>query len=204
MVRDQLERRGIRDAAVLDAMRRIAREDFVPPGLRKEAYDDRALPADCGQTISQPYMVARMTELLGVKADDRVLEIGTGTGYQAAVLAMLGAHVYTVERHEPLSRAAGARLRALGLTRVEYRVGDGSLGWPEAAPFNGIVVTAGAPAEPARLGEQLTLGGRLVVPIGGTDSQVLVRITRTPEGFEREELLACRFVKLVGEGGWPG
>lgn len=202
MVRDQLARRGVCDEAVLNAMGRIAREAFVPPGLRKDAYEDRALPVDCGQTISQPYMVAQMTEWLAVKADDRVLEIGTGTGYQTAVLAMLGARVYTIERHEPLSRAARERLAAMGLTRVEYRVGDGSMGWSEAALFDGIVVTAGAPDVPEALRGQLAAGGRLVAPVGGLDSQTLVRITRTVGGFDQENLLACRFVKLVGEGGW--
>lgn len=202
MVQRQLAARGICGQAVLDAMGRIPRELFVPPELADQAYEDRALPIECGQTISQPYMVARMTELLEIAAGDRVLEIGTGTGYQTAVLAMIGADVYTIERQPALSQAAAQRLEALGLSRVHLRVGDGSLGWPEAAPFQGIVMTAGAPDVPPALLDQLALGGRLVAPIGGLDSQMLIRIERTAEGFDRKDILPCRFVKLIGQGGW--
>jgi len=202
MAVEQLEHRGIRDPGVLAAMRRIPRERFVLPAYDAQAYADTALAIDCGQTISQPYMVARMTELLELTPAARVLEIGTGTGYQTAVLACLARQVYTIEWHLKLMTQASERLRLLGLSNVTYRCADGSLGWPEEAPFEGIIVTAGAPDVPDALCEQLKVGGRLVIPIGGPWDQTLVRVVRTDSGYEREEHLRCRFVKLMGAGGW--
>jgi protein-L-isoaspartate(D-aspartate) O-methyltransferase len=206
MVERQLRSREIADARVLEVMGRVPREAFVSgPGRRRpeEAYRDSALPVGRGQTLSQPYMVARMTEALMPSEDDRLLEIGTGTGYQTAVLAHLVAEVWSVERDPVLAEEARERLDHLGLLdRVRLRVGDGSLGWPEGAPFDGILVTAGAPDVPNALKEQLVDGGRLVVPVGPRESQVLLRITRRGDEFEAESLLECRFVPLVGEGGW--
>lgn len=203
MVAQQLQRRGIRDRRVLDAMASVRREAFVPRDPRESAYDDRALPIDEGQTISQPYIVARMTELLEVKAGDRVLEIGTGSGYQAAVLATLGARVVSIERHEALARAAGAALRAEGFEDVEVRIGDGSVGDPGGAPWDGIIVTAGAPDVPATLREQLAIGGRLVIPVGSRREQELVVVERRSarEWRDRSDGPVV-FVPLVGEGGW--
>jgi len=202
MVREQLETRGIRDTRVLDAMRRIPRERFVPEHLRERAYDDAALPVECGQTISQPHMVAKMTELLELTGTERVLEVGTGTGYQTAILALLAGHVYTVEWHLPLLTAASRRLDELGLTNVTCRCGDGSQGWPEEAPFDAILVAAGAPDVPDALREQLAVGGRLVIPVGPPAEQVLVRVVRADDGFEQQTLFPCRFVKLLGREGW--
>ncbi len=202
MIRVQIEQRGVRSDSVLDAMRGIPREFFVPPAISDNAYRDAALPIDCEQTISQPYMVARMTELLELKRTDRVLEIGTGSGYQTALLALLAKHVYTVEWHLKLMTAASDRLAALGQHNITFRCGDGSIGWDEHAPYDAIIVTAGAPSVPGQLQEQLAPGGRLVIPVGGPGNQTLERIIRTTEGFRRENHLSCRFVKLVGEEGW--
>ncbi len=202
MIADQLQGRGIRSVTVLDAMRRIPREQFVPDVCAGEAYADSALAIDCGQTISQPYMVARMTELLELQAHSRVLEIGTGSGYQTAVLATLAGHVYTIEWHADLMNRAAARLAALGLTNVTYRCGDGSMGWPEYAPFEAIIVTAGAPEIPPALVGQLAPSGRLVVPVGGPSVQTLVRVVQTADGPRRDEIFQCRFVKLLGAAGW--
>jgi len=202
MVAEQLEARGIADQAVLAAMRRIPRERFVPDHQRAYAYSDGALPIECGQTISQPYMVARMTELLSPRREHVVLEVGTGSGYQTAVLACLVRHVYTVEWHLKLMNQAARRLAELGLTNVTYRCADGSVGWPERAPFDGILVTAGAPDVPAVLCDQLALGGRLVIPIGPTGEQTLVCLERQPQGLKRDEVMKCRFVKLLGQAGW--
>lgn len=202
MVEQQLAARGIRCPAVLEAMVRVPREHFVPASLVSRAYEDGALPIDCHQTISQPYMVARMTELLGDMSGRRVLEIGTGTGYQTAILANVAGQVYTIEWHLKLMNQAAGRLAALEIRNVAYRCGDGSLGWPERAPFDGIMVTAGAPIVPDPLCEQLEHGGRLVVPIGPEGDQTLMRVQRTERGFERDEVLKCRFVKLLGKAGW--
>ena len=202
MVRTQIERRGVCAEAVLDAMRAVPREWFVAEGIASKAYTDAALPIECEQTISQPYMVARMTELLELKPPQRVLEIGTGSGYQTAILALLAGRVYTVEWFLKLMNPAACRLERLGQTNVTFRCGDGSTGWPEHAPYDAILVTAGAPAVPKSLSEQLAPGGRLVIPVGGKGSQTLVRVVRTESDFEREEYLSCRFVKLVGEEGW--
>jgi protein-L-isoaspartate(D-aspartate) O-methyltransferase len=202
MVMTQLEHRGIRDGRVLAAMRTVPRERFVPSDLQSQAYHDCALPIASGQTISQPYMVARMTELLEVRRDDRVLEIGTGSGYQAAVLAQMGARVWTIERHAELLETARATLESLGYTSVTYRVGDGSLGWAEEAPFDAVLLTAGAPSVPATAEEQLAVGGRLVAPIGPEDEQTLVLVRRSESGFEQRSVMQCRFVKMIGEEGW--
>jgi protein-L-isoaspartate(D-aspartate) O-methyltransferase len=203
MVRGQLERRGIRDKRVLEAMATIPREAFVPQTPAPVAYDDRALPIEQGQTISQPYIVARMTELLRVEPGDCVLEIGTGSGYQAAVLARLGARVVTIERHEALARGAVEHLAELGIEGVEVRVGDGSKGDAEGAPWDGIIVTAAAPQIPAALREQLAIGGRLVIPVGARWEQELIVVERRTETEWRERSDgAVVFVPLVGEGGW--
>ncbi len=202
MVAEQLAARGIRAPAVLEAMRRIPRELFVPAGQRGAAYSDGALPIDCQQTISQPYMVARMTELLEVQPDQPVLEIGTGSGYQTAILTCLARHVYTVEWYSRLMTQAAERLGALGIGNVTFRCADGSLGWPEHGPYPAIIVTAGAPEVPQPLCDQLAEGGRLVVPIGPTGDQMLVRVTRTAAGLVTDNILKCRFVKLLGAAGW--
>jgi len=204
MVEHQLERRGIADPLVLEAMRKVPREAFVPPELAEEAYADGPLPIGEGQTISQPYIVALMTEALELRGGERVLEIGAGSGYAAAVLAEIAAELYTVERHARLAEEAAARLTRLGYDNVHVRVGDGSLGWPEHAPFDAIVVAAGAPEVPEALKEQLAVGGRLVIPVGqGRTLQDLLRLRRLSETeYQREELGGVRFVPLVGEEGW--
>jgi protein-L-isoaspartate(D-aspartate) O-methyltransferase len=202
MVRDQVERRGVRDQRVLDCMARVLREQFVP-GAATSAYDDRALPIEAGQTISQPYIVARMTELLGVEPGDRILEIGTGSGYQAAILACLGATVVTIERHAELGKSAVERLARLGVTGVEVRVADGSWGDPGGAPWDGIIVTAGAPAIPEPLRRQLAVGARLVIPVGPRYQQdLLVVERRAEEDWADWSDGPVVFVPLVGEGGW--
>ncbi len=204
MVATQLRRRGIADEGVLAAMSAIPREWFVDPSVQRHAYDDAALPIASGQSISQPYMVARMTELLGVRPDDRILEIGTGSGYQAAILATLGARVLSIERFPDLAAAATARLEPLGLVdRIEIRVADGSLGAPADGPFDGIVVTAAAPAIPASLLDQLADGGRLVIPVGPRDRQRLIVVTRRGNEWDERSDGDCVFVPLVGAGGWP-
>lgn len=202
MVRDQLERRGVRDERVLECMASVRRELFVP-GAAAFAYDDRALPIEAGQTISQPYIVARMTELLAIDDGDRVLEIGTGSGYQAAILACLGARVLTIERHAELAAGATERLERLGVTGVEIRVGDGSVGAPEGAPWDGIIVTAAAPTLPEALRDQLAVGGRLVIPVGPKYQQDLVVVERRGErSWAQWSDGPVVFVPLVGEGGW--
>ena len=198
MVADQLRRRGIRDERLLAAMAAVPRERFVPDGSRRQAYDDSALPLEAGQSISQPYMVARMTELLAVRDGDRILEIGTGSGYQAAILAGLGARIVSIERHRELAESARDRLDAIGLAdRVDIRVGDGSLGEPASAPYDGIVVTAAAPRVPDALREQLADGGRLVIPVGPRDRQVLVLVVR--DGLQVDRA-ARRPVRLRAPG----
>lgn len=207
MVIDQLERRGIKDRRVLEAMATVPRERFVPGVPTSLAYDDRALPIDAGQTISQPYMVARMTELLEVDPGDRILEIGTGSGYQAAILAAVGAHVTTIERHANLAEEARERLAAEGFgsgpAGVDVRVGDGSRGVADGAPWDGIVVTAGAPAIADEFREQLAVGARLVIPVGDRASQDLRVVERRgPNDWREWSDGAVVFVPLVGEGGW--
>lgn len=203
MVVEQLRQRGITSEAVLQAMERLPRHFFVPR-QRHRAYDDAALPIDCGQTISQPWMVAAMTAALELKGEEKVLEIGTGSGYQCAVLTLLAREVYTIERIPELSAQARQRVIQLGLGPVHFRVGDGSLGWPEAAPFDGILVTAAAPRIPPPLLEQLAVGGRLVIPVGEGEVDRLVRVTRERADFLRHEnLVECRFVPLIGRYGFP-
>jgi protein-L-isoaspartate(D-aspartate) O-methyltransferase len=206
MVATQLRARGIRDERVLAALSSVPREQFVPDWQRGVAYADEALPIPAGQTISQPYMVARMTELLAVLPGERVLEIGTGSGYQAAVLATLGGQVTTIERHAELAAAARERLVRLGFGEtIEVRVGDGSIGDPAGAPWPAIVVTAAAPVVPAPLREQLDPdGGRLVVPVGSRDRQDLILVTRRGDEWLEHNDGPCVFVPLVGEAGFPG
>lgn len=205
MVRTQLERRGIRDPRVLDAMRRVPREAFVAPADRARAFADGALPLAEGQTISQPYVVAQMIEALAIRPSDHVLEVGTGSGYAAAVLAELAASVVTIERLPRLARDARERLRRLGYDGVQVVEGDGTRGWPDEAPYDAILVSAGAPAVPPALEDQLAGGGRLVLPVGrGLDDQRLVRRIRGPDGGIRETSLGgVRFVRLIGQDGWP-
>jgi protein-L-isoaspartate(D-aspartate) O-methyltransferase len=203
MVVRQLQARGIQDAHVLEAMRQVPRHRFVDAALVEHAHDDSPLPIGEHQTISQPFMVALMSEALQLHAESRVLEIGTGSGYQAAVLAAMGARVFTVERIPQLAARARAVLAELGLDpRVRVVEGDGTLGWPAAAPYDGIVVTAGAPQIPRPLLEQLALGGCLVLPMGEEDVQTLVRLRRGLQGLTEEYLGDCRFVKLRGTYGW--
>jgi protein-L-isoaspartate(D-aspartate) O-methyltransferase len=198
MVRDQIEARGVNDPAVLGAMRRVARHEFVPVEFQASAYDDRPLPIGQGQTISQPYIVALMTELLEMKPGQRVLEIGTGSGYQAAVLAELGAEVYSIEIIPKLAESARATLARLGYKTVQVRTGDGYLGWAEASPFDGIIVTAAPAHVPQPLIDQLKPGGRLVVPEGTWD-QNLVVYAKTADGrLRRSEVLPVRFVPMTG------
>ncbi len=205
MVQTQIAARGVADARVLAALTQVPRHEFVPEASREFAYEDTPLPIGAGQTISQPYMVARMTEALGVAPEDRVLEVGTGSGYQAAVLAALGCEVWTVERDPELSRRARSRLARLGYGGVRCLVGDGTLGWPAEAPFRGILVTAGGPRVPEPLVAQLDpAGGVLVIPVGDRGSQELLRVTRRGEETTREGLGGCRFVPLVGREGWGG
>jgi len=195
MVAGQIVVRGVRDPAVLAAMRTIPRHAFVPRLDRARAYDDAPLSIGGGQTISQPYIVALMTELACLESRSRVLELGTGCGYQTAVLAACAAEVFTIEIDPVLAEQAGRTLDALGIVNVTRRVGDGSFGWPEAAPFDAIVVTAAPPDVPPALLDQLVVGGRLVIPLG-TDSQNLWRFTREPNGIRPESILPVRFVLL--------
>lgn len=202
MVERQLRRRGIRDERVLEAMGRVPREAFVPEELQDEAYADMALPIGHGQTISQPWVHARYLELLGLTGRERVLEIGTGSGFQTALLSRLAGQVFTIERIPALAEDARVALKACEIEHVIQRVGDGTLGWPEYAPFDAILVGAASPDVPRPLVEQLAVGGQLLVPIGGRDEQVLVRVRRTPDGEERTSLDAMRFVPLIGTHGF--
>jgi len=204
MVQRQIAGRGVRSEKVLDAMRKVPRERFLPNGQAAWAYDDAPLPIGDGQTISQPYIVAYMTEALLLEGGETVLEIGTGSGYAAAVLAEIAADVYTIERIDGLAIMARIVLDKLGYQNVHVRQGDGTLGWPEHAPFDAIVVTAGGPDVPDPLKRQLKIGGRLVMPIGKTTwFQELVRVTRITEAdFDTEYLVPVRFVPLIGEEGW--
>ncbi|KPK50652.1 MAG: protein-L-isoaspartate O-methyltransferase [Myxococcales bacterium SG8_38_1] len=197
MVSTQIESRGVRDSQVLRAMRAVPRHRFVPPSERSSAYDDRPLPIGHQQTISQPYIVALMSELADLKPGDKVLEVGTGSGYQAAVLAEMGVKVFSIEIVAPLAKQAKATLTKLGYD-VEVRHGDGYAGWPEHAPFDAVIVTAAPPQIPEPLKEQLKIGGRLVIPVG-THFQSLIRVTRTKSGFRQESVLPVRFVPMTGE-----
>jgi protein-L-isoaspartate(D-aspartate) O-methyltransferase len=198
MVEEQIAARGVTSPAVLTAMRVVARHAFVPPALARHAYEDRPLPVGSEQTISQPYVVAAMTELAQVTPTSRVLEIGTGSGYQTAVLAEIARQVFSVEIVEPLAQHAAEVLTRLGYgDRVQLRVGDGYRGWPEEAPFDAILVTAAPPVVPAALVDQLALNGRLVIPVG-TDDQDLVVIQRTASGLRTERMFPVRFVPMTG------
>jgi protein-L-isoaspartate(D-aspartate) O-methyltransferase len=201
MVRRHLAARGILDRRVLAVMARLPRERFLPPDLRDQAYADSPLPIGYDQTISQPYMVALMTQEARLTRRSTVLEVGTGTGYHTAVLAHLGRHVWSMERIEPLSRRAARALQALGVRNATLLVGDGARGYPPAAPYDAIVVAAAAPAAPAALLEQLAVGGRLVIPLGDPTLQQLTVLERTAIGFRERTAGSCRFVPLVGEEG---
>ncbi|PRD42480.1 hypothetical protein C5748_16650 [Phyllobacterium phragmitis] len=202
MVDIDLARRGIKDRNVLDAARNVAREAFVDPGFEEFAYEDGPLPIGDGQTISQPYIVALMIEAAGVKPGDKVLEVGTGSGYAAAVMARIARRVYTIERHAALGHSARERLERLGFDNIELRVGDGTKGWLEAAPFDAVIVAAGAPGPPQMLMDQLDVGGLLIIPVGPeVSSQRLMKITRiSGTKFEEEDLGGVMFVPLIGEG----
>ncbi|MHC4606783.1 MAG: protein-L-isoaspartate(D-aspartate) O-methyltransferase [Planctomycetota bacterium] len=202
MVRERLAGRGIRDERVLAAFRRVPRHRLVPEKLAGQAYEDHPLDIGFGQTISQPYMVAHMTQELEISGGERVLEVGTGSGYQCAILAEMGARVRTIERIAELSNRARRALEGLGYTDVQYRVGDGTLGWPEEAPFDRIIVTAGAPSLPVALTAQIAEGGRMVIPIGDAYQQDLF-VVRKEGGFvKKKRTVPCIFVKLLGKEGW--
>jgi protein-L-isoaspartate(D-aspartate) O-methyltransferase len=198
MVAVQIEARGISDPLVLAALRKVPREQFVPEALRNLAYGDHPLPIGEGQTISQPYVVALMSEVAGLRRGARVLEVGTGSGYQAALLAEMGCEVYSIEIVESLATSAAERLRRLGYSSVRVRAGDGYRGWPERAPFAAILVTAAPETIPPPLKEQLAMGGRLVIPVGGRFGQLVV-VTRTKQGFETREVAPVAFVPMTGE-----
>ncbi len=203
MIRQQIVERGITDERVIETMRAVPRELFFPAESRNAAFRDQASPIGHGQTISQPYMVALMTQQLEVRPEHRVLEIGTGSGYQTAILARLAGQVYSIERVKPLLDEAWERLMDLGARNVHFRNGDGTLGWPDAAPFDRILITAGAPQLPeALLRGQLKNGGIAVLPIGPEDAQMLVRVERRGDVLASHEVCACRFVKLIGREGW--
>lgn len=202
MVETQLVARGVKDLRVLDAMRKIPRHQFVDQALQERAYEDHPLPIGEGQTISQPYMVAVMTEALSLKGKERVLEVGTGSGYQTAILAELSARVFSVERFPSLARQARSVLDQLGYSNVAIHVGDGSLGWSEFAPYDRILVTAGAPEIPKTLPDQLAEGGILAIPIGSEYSQVLTIVEKVKGKIRSRPVLNCVFVPLVGKYGW--
>ena len=199
---ERLRQAGIRDECVLSAMAEVPRHLFIPEDLRSTAYGDHALPIACDQTISQPLMVAKETELLEVGANDRVLEIGAGSGYQTALLAKVAARVYAIERIAQLARESAALLSQLKLFNATIKCFDGTIGWSEFAPYNGILVAAGAPEIPQPLVNQLAVGGHLVIPVGTEKEQQLMRVTRTTTGFKTEDHGRCQFVKLIGKYGW--
>ncbi len=204
MVRTQLLERGVHDSRVLDAMRKVPRHLFVEPALVNRAYDDDPLPIGAKQTISQPYIVGYMLQALKLTGTERVLEIGTGSAYQTALLAELCANVFSVEKLRALAAQARARLDELRYYNVAIHMGDGTLGWSEHAPYDAIIVAAGAPRVPEPLAQQLAPGGKLIIPIGDHQSQTLKLTARTPSGLEETNLGGCRFVKLLGRYGWPG
>jgi protein-L-isoaspartate(D-aspartate) O-methyltransferase len=203
MVETQLRRRGVHDERVLKAMLNVPRHEFVPREFMEHAYQDRALPIGATETISQPYMVAAMTAACDVEAGDRVLEIGTGSGYQAAILAYLGARVYSIEKNAALAARARATFPRLGYSEVEVICGDGTEGYAAAAPYQAILVTAGSPRIPSALIDQLVEEGRLVIPVGSRDMQQLELVQKTAGGISTQLLDACRFVPLTGKFGWP-
>ncbi len=202
MVREQIERRGVHDPLVLAAMRAVPRHLFIPTDQRHWAYSDGALRIEMGQTISQPYIVALMTELMQLQGDETVLEVGTGSGYQAAILAQIAARVHTIERHAPLAENAQQTLESVGVTNVQVHVGDGTLGLPEFAPYQAIMVTAAAPKTPESLLSQLDQGGRLVIPVGGKYSQTLEVWRREGAKYSQKTVTAVAFVPLLGDEGW--
>jgi protein-L-isoaspartate(D-aspartate) O-methyltransferase len=202
MLRSQIEGRGIRNSRLLEAMYRVPRHLFVPPEFREKAYFDGPLPIGMGQTISQPYMVAAMTDLLNLKGNEMVLEIGTGSGYQAAVLSRMAREVHTIERHPDLAKQSTGVLEALGYSNVFVHVGDGTLGWPPSAPYQGILVTAAAPRPPDPLIAQLDEDGLLVIPVGGQEGQDLQRWKKVAGSVYRESLFPVAFVPLRGSHGW--
>ena len=202
MVESQLISRGIKDPRVLDTMRKVPRHRFVEEALYSQAYNDHPLPIGDKQTISQPYMVALMTEALDLRGPEKVLEIGTGSGYQTAILAELAEKIYSIERIRTLSNKAQRILDDLGYFNVVLKVGDGTIGLKEEAPFDAIMVTAGSPDVPQPLVDQLAMGGRLVVPVGDRYTQALMKIARVKEGITKTDLGGCRFVNLLGTHGW--
>lgn len=203
MVREQIERRGIKDEKVLSAIRKVPRHLFVPPEYQSQAYTDHPLPIDCGQTISQPYIVALMSDLILAKPEDRVLEIGTGSGYQAAVLSHLVFEVHSIDRHADLVNRAKKIAKDLNINNIQFYIGDGSQGLPDLAPFDAILITAAAPNVPAPLLKQLNVGGRLVLPVGERWSQRLERWTRiSEESFDQDINIPVSFVPLIGTYGW--
>lgn len=203
MVQEQIRERGVRDPRVLDAMLRVPRHEFVSEDMLNGAYADQPLPIGEGQTISQPFMVAAMTQAMELAGEERVLEVGTGSGYQAAILALLAREVHSMETVVPLATAAHARLARLGYKNVQVHSGDGTLGWEKAAPYDAIMVTAAAPRIPPPLVEQLAEGGRLVIPVGAATEQELVRVRKIEGRITAESLHYCRFVPLLGRYGWP-
>jgi len=204
MVEEQIAARGVVDRTVLDAMLAVPRQMFVPPSAAEFAYEDTPLPIEEGQTISRPYVVALMADALKLTRRDRVLEIGAGSGYAAAVLSRIAAEVYAIERHAALAELASGRMKDLGFDNVHVVHGDGTLGWPEHAPYDAILVSAGGPSVPDALRAQLAIGGRLVIPVGATPrAQELVRVTRLGQNeYRQEDLGAVQFVPLIGEQGW--
>lgn len=205
MVENQIVARGITDRRVIEAMLKVPRHIFVEEAMSAQAYSDSSLPIGEKQTISQPYMVALMSEMLQLAGKEKVLELGTGSGYQAAILAELADRVYTVERIRPLALRARKALDSLGYLNVNLKIGDGTDGWASEAPFDAILVTAGAPDVPMHLIDQLAVGGKLVIPVGGQSEQTLVKITKGENGaVSREDSIGCRFVKLIGKYGWSG
>jgi len=203
MIRQQIIERGIRDERVISALRAVPRDKFFLADSKEAAWSDRAAPIGHGQTISQPYMVALMTARLQLSPEHKVLEIGTGSGYQTAILAKLAGEIYSVERVKPLLDEAFERLLSLGIRNVHFRFGDGTKGWPEAAPFDRILIAAGAPTVPeALLKTQLADGGIAVLPVGPDDEQMLVEVQRVGDKLLRSDICGCRFVKLIGQEGW--
>ncbi|HEY3150494.1 MAG TPA: protein-L-isoaspartate(D-aspartate) O-methyltransferase [Candidatus Binatia bacterium] len=202
MVQEQIIARGINDPRVIAALRKVPRHLFVDPGIVNRAYHDSALPIGDKQTLSQPYMAARMTEALGLIGNEKVLEVGTGSGYQTALLAELCFNVFSVEKIRALSHKSRILLDRLEYQNIALHVGDGTIGWSEHAPYDAIIVTAGAPAAPKPLLEQLADGGRLVIPVGDEQGQILLRVTRAGVAFKEEQLGDCKFVKLFGKYGW--
>ena len=202
MVDSQLKSRGISSLEVLRAMSVVPREKFVSSEFIEAAYNDGPLSIGSGQTISQPYMVAMMTEALMLKKNDKVLEIGTGSGYQAAVLQEIASHIYSVERISSLAENAKTLLGSLGYSDIKIKVEDGTLGWPEEAPFDAIIVTSGSPNVPETLMSQLSDGGRMIIPVGSRNHQRIIRIIRSGDNYSKEEMLSCIFVPLIGKYGW--